>query len=90
MRDLTMIFNREEAQSLLNCLLHPNPKGKDLDLQLEVEDILAKYLKATADDVELIKKHKQLDEQKTSECEHCGRRDSSTMCKLFPSPCKNI
>ena len=85
MRNLTLILNREEAQSLLNCLLHPNPKAKDLDLQLEV--ILAKYLKITIDDVELGEKWKE--EEDKNKCKHCGRRDSSTMCKLFPSPCKN-
>ena len=89
MRNLTIILNRQEAQSLLNCLMQPDPKGKDLDLQLEIEDILANYLKITADDDKLAEYHKELEEQKKSECKHCGRRNSSTMCKLFPAPCKN-
>lgn len=44
---LTIKINRVEAQQLLNCLLTPDPKGKDLDMQLEIEDILANFLKAT-------------------------------------------
>ena len=44
---LTIKINRVEAQQLLNCLLYPDPKGKDLDMQLEMEEILANFLKAT-------------------------------------------
>lgn len=44
---LNISMNRKEAQHLLNCLMHPNPKGEDLDLQLEIEDILANFLNAT-------------------------------------------
>jgi len=44
---LTIRLNRKEARHLLNCLMYPNPKGEDLDLQLEIEDILANFLNAT-------------------------------------------
>ena len=44
---LHITMNREEAQQLLNCLLYPDPKGKDLDMQLEMEEILANYLNAS-------------------------------------------
>lgn len=44
---LYISLNREEAQHLLSALMSPDPKGKDLDMQLEIEDILANFLKAT-------------------------------------------
>lgn len=44
---LNIKLNREEAQHLLNALMYPDPKGKDLDIQLEIEEILANFLKAT-------------------------------------------
>jgi hypothetical protein len=44
---LVIRLDRKEARHLLNCLLYPNPKGEDLDMQLEIEDILANFLNAT-------------------------------------------
>jgi hypothetical protein len=87
MRNLTLILNREEAQHLLNCLKYPSVTQEAIKVQLDVEDILAKYLKITIDDVELGEKWKE--EEDKNKCKHCGRRDSATICKLFPSPCKN-
>jgi len=44
---LHISMNRKEAQHLLRALMYPDPKGKDLDMQLEIEEILANFLKAT-------------------------------------------
>jgi hypothetical protein len=41
---LILELDKEKARHLLNCLIYPDPKGKDLDVQLEIEDILTNYL----------------------------------------------
>ena len=84
MRNLTLVFNREEAQQLLNCLVDTNPKFSDLNLKIEVENLLINYLKITDND------HISINDDVEPTCKHCGRRDRSTMCKLFPAPCKDI
>jgi len=44
MGNLKLELNKERARHLLNCLIYPDPKGKDLDVQLEIEEVLWNYL----------------------------------------------
>ena len=41
---LTLELSPTEARKLLRCLIYPDPKGKDLDYQLELEEIIGQYL----------------------------------------------